>query len=894
MQIKLLIKRLLIIIVLFFSISGAHLLAQEIKITGSVKDTIGNAVSFASVVVSNTPSEKSILGFAKTNDSGEFSIRLNNADAYKRLWVSIRHLSFLVKKVEIEAVTQDIQVQLEAFENQLEEVVVNAKRTVELKGDTIVYNVEGIKKAKDYTIEDVIKRIPGIRIDDGGKIFYNGRLIAHFYINGVDLLEGRYNIATQGIAADAVENVEVLRKHSHARIDIGRTATDDVALNLNIKENQKLTFGTGRVEAGFPLLTGKVEVTPFVIKDKVQNVTAFKTNNIGISLTSTGRNLTQHNSDFADIALQNANIIQPPTTSANTFSAKDWLDNNSLALTNNFLIKTKPKSHFKVVSAYSQNESRLRTIQNSLFFGDNDTIGVNRSTFNKLDTRNYSALIVNETNKESLFFRNALEYNGSTSSGLSDNVQNSLSNLGVYRFRTHKISNTTNFKTLINNQIINNGILVEYNQDDDSFTNFPAVFQGLIPGSVNAQNSLQNIETNRFNLGGFSTLDFDVLGLDLNFKQSLLWQNERLKSNLINGEEDTTNPVMFPFKSDFTLGTFETVSRLKSEKEWKKWKFTAALGLKNIFLDRSEKLADGLNENKSFHFLQLKAGLNYSVNRYWNLSFGGDIDSYTSRFQELNNGVLLVNFSNLRRNPNFINVTQNQSAYAYLGYENILKGFFFSQSFNINKSTSEATFSTSLDQDGFVNVEVLPLENTANMWTSSTKFTKKFFGFLSADATLNFSRFKTNQFFNNMPQENKIFNKFFSFELNLDKNTWYGITYNFNINESISKLANIEATNLFLSNKLTLDFYFTSKTRFDVVVNSVFSEFSDNASSNTNTLFDSSFYFKPNKKQLWFVRLQNLFNEKSLTSVFSNANSLSQTQTFLRQRQLTFGLNYSF
>lgn len=151
--------------------------------------------------------------------------------------------------------------------NFLNEVILKAKKNIEIRGDTISYIVDGIKKEKDYTIEEVINRIPGVEIKENGQISYNNRIISHLYINGVDLLEGRYNIATKGIPADTVEEINIMKKHNHARIDKGITDSEDVAFNLKIKKNHSLIFGTGKAEIGTPILQRNLEVTPIYLKD---------------------------------------------------------------------------------------------------------------------------------------------------------------------------------------------------------------------------------------------------------------------------------------------------------------------------------------------------------------------------------------------------------------------------------------------------------------------------------------------------------------------------------------------------------------------------------------------------------------------------------------------------
>jgi hypothetical protein len=76
--------------------------------------------------------------------------------------------------------------------------------------DTITYNVNGLKAKKDYTIEEVINRIPGVSIRKWANSI--DKPISHLYINGLDLLEGGYS--TTRIPADAVLEIDVMKTSS--------------------------------------------------------------------------------------------------------------------------------------------------------------------------------------------------------------------------------------------------------------------------------------------------------------------------------------------------------------------------------------------------------------------------------------------------------------------------------------------------------------------------------------------------------------------------------------------------------------------------------------------------------------------------------------------------------
>lgn len=53
-------------------------------------------------------------------------------------------------------------------------------------GDTIDYYVGMFKQKQDRTLEDVLKKMPGISVGSDGSISVGGKRINKFYIEGMD------------------------------------------------------------------------------------------------------------------------------------------------------------------------------------------------------------------------------------------------------------------------------------------------------------------------------------------------------------------------------------------------------------------------------------------------------------------------------------------------------------------------------------------------------------------------------------------------------------------------------------------------------------------------------------------------------------------------------------
>jgi hypothetical protein len=867
--------------------------AQSFEITGVVSDSINNPIAFATVIAATTASEDQLLGYTTTNSNGNYVLNIKTVQGLERIYIIYRHLNHSIKIVPVKAVTQNLNVQLPYQPNKLNDIIVNAKKTVAVRGDTITYHVEGLLKEKDYTIEEVIARIPGVTISDNGQISYENKAISHLYINGVDLLEGKYNIATRGIPASAVKDIDIMQKHNHARIDIGKTDSDNVAFNLKIKENKSVIFGSARGDIGVPFVTGSGEVTPIYLREKIQDIASLKVNNIGKSLTDYGTTLTSGNTNLSYLKIEDSGIINKPDLNGTVISNKYWLDNESYSVTNDALYKTASAALFKVGLNHNYNFNEIERNDNSAFYFDNDSIIVNRNTRNQLLEHKYDAGIVAEINEPNLYLKNKTTINVMNSNGESAIIQNEQPINAGYASTTFNIANTLEFKNTIKGKIWNSGVLVNYQKIDEELRVLPAQFQDVLPGALIPALTRQSNAIDRFNAGAFTAYDFKIGKAKLQFKQTLQFSDEQLLSDLSQENETQISGAVFPFKASYRLSTLTSTTALKSSWEWNKFKLTADSNLKFLSLNQNEQETNVSTVNK-YLFLEPAITTVYKITSNWNTSLQLSRTINTAAFNELFSGVQLRDFASLSRNPEAINVTRENAFTHFITYKSILNGVIVSNSFKWLERESDFTFSSVLDANGLINTEAIELPNTFSGISNRLSFTKTFFRTLKTDLSYNYNNFQSEQLFNGIAQENNNTSHTGSLELSLDSNTWYGISYRGLYNFGQSQVNDFRVTNTFLKHNIELDFYTSSKTRFNLGMESVYATFSNNQNANVNTLLNSSFYYKPSKKLFLRASLLNILGERFFTTSSSSANAVQQSQFSLRPRQFTLGFNYSF
>lgn len=177
---------------------------------------------------------------------------------------------------------------------ELKEVSVKADRIIQNR-DTTSYFVTNFATAKDRTIGDVLTNMPGINIAENGKISYNGSPINKFYVEGIDLFDGKYNLATNNISYENIARVEVIENHQAIKALQGTGVDTETAINLKLKDSAKSVWNGNLLgKGGFTPDEGLWETELFAARfsSKSQSATTLKSNNTGKNIADEGNSLT--------------------------------------------------------------------------------------------------------------------------------------------------------------------------------------------------------------------------------------------------------------------------------------------------------------------------------------------------------------------------------------------------------------------------------------------------------------------------------------------------------------------------------------------------------------------------------------------------------------------------
>ena len=236
-------KKLLLLIFL----SSNTIIYSQIKMSGKVTDSVGNPLELANIILINSESN-SLETFAMSDDKGDYKLSLKKNTSYN-LQVSYIGMSTFSQMLKTEdsdllrnfALTQN---------NQLDAVELTYEMPVVISGDTLVYDADSFKTGTERKLEDVLKNLPGVEINDDGEIEVEGKAVTKIMVEGKDFFDGDSKIASKNIPSNAVDKVQILKNYAEVgQLSSVQNNQDNIAINIKLKKG-KDKFWFGNILAG--------------------------------------------------------------------------------------------------------------------------------------------------------------------------------------------------------------------------------------------------------------------------------------------------------------------------------------------------------------------------------------------------------------------------------------------------------------------------------------------------------------------------------------------------------------------------------------------------------------------------------------------------------------------
>ncbi|MDP4240453.1 MAG: TonB-dependent receptor, partial [Bacteroidota bacterium] len=251
------IKHLLFAIMLsLIGISPA--LAQTrstITLKGIVNDSTTNQpLSFATVTLLSIKDSSAVVG-GLTNIKGEFNIQNARTGNYVLKIAFMGYKSFL-KPLAVKSGNKEINIGTIALKSNAktlgEVVILGQKAPVVVKTDTVEFTSVNFKVEKNDVVEEMIKKLPGVQVDNDGNIQAHGKDVTKVMVDGKPFFGNDPKLATQNLPAEMIDKIQVIDQKSDqaqfTKIDDGQTEkVINIITKMGYKHGNfgKLSLGGG-------------------------------------------------------------------------------------------------------------------------------------------------------------------------------------------------------------------------------------------------------------------------------------------------------------------------------------------------------------------------------------------------------------------------------------------------------------------------------------------------------------------------------------------------------------------------------------------------------------------------------------------------------------------------
>ncbi len=222
--------------------------AQTFDLSGKVfeKENLQPIIG-ASIAVKK---DGKILAGSASDEKGFFQVKRLPADTYQ---ISFSYVGLKTKTQQVIVGSDRYMgaVVLEKNTNALEELKIEATQIrVEQKGDTTSINAAAYKVNQDATAEDLVKKMPGITIENG-TVKAQGEDVKKILVDGKEFFGDDANMALKNLPAEIIDKVQIFNRASdQAQFTGFNDGNTDKTMNITTKSGRNNgTFG--KLYAGY-------------------------------------------------------------------------------------------------------------------------------------------------------------------------------------------------------------------------------------------------------------------------------------------------------------------------------------------------------------------------------------------------------------------------------------------------------------------------------------------------------------------------------------------------------------------------------------------------------------------------------------------------------------------
>jgi hypothetical protein len=244
--------RLVYLLILF--LFSSQLLVAQNKLIGKVVDALNRQPLPDATVTITNPADSVAVGFAVADKTGSFEIK-NLQKGNFLLSITFTGYRQFAKNLDVTATQQLINLDtifLQMDTSTMMQGVIVTAPPITVKKDTVEFRAASFKTKPNATVEDLLKKLPGVEVDRDGNISAQGEEITKIYVDGKEFFSNDPKLATKNLSSDLIESIQVFDDMSDqakfTKIDDGSRKR---TINIKLKKDRKQgMFGRSNVSMG--------------------------------------------------------------------------------------------------------------------------------------------------------------------------------------------------------------------------------------------------------------------------------------------------------------------------------------------------------------------------------------------------------------------------------------------------------------------------------------------------------------------------------------------------------------------------------------------------------------------------------------------------------------------
>lgn len=659
-----------------------------------------------------------ILCFATTGVEGSFILKGTNLP--DSVEIAVRSMISEPFRHRIKSNIGYLEIKVNEKATELKEVIVKAPKIRQL-GDTINYTVGQFIDSTDKSIGDVLKKLPGLQVLSSGEILYQNKPISRFYIEGLDMLQGKYGVATNNIDASKIAAVQVLENHQPIKALKDMEMPTEAAINLKLKESSKgAFFATAQLGLGAPLWLYNNELVGMRFTRKQQQMVVLKNDN-------TGRDISQELTSFYDQSRDlGIDFLSVSSLSRPSINGQHYLFNRTnMVSLNNLAVLGKDKTLTASLNFLHDKQTQNGYSEQQVFLTGGEKIVIQEDAQNNMLRRELEGNLLWEVNEDDKYLHNKLKVIGKWNNEGSELLPSS-SSRNNQKLNTPSLNISNDFSYILKQDNVHQyrfGAFVGYVNKPTSLTVSPSPIAGYFRDGLQIDSVMrQDVKYSHLTANAYFSGSYNKR---VNFSYSLQPYTNiyRLKSAMYHCADELNIFVADSLQNQLLRDEFGT--KLSTTFYFKfSPRFSANLSLPlDLFYVKKEDKHHGLNESQFYALFSpelyftigASSRTQLNISAGYNQSIGGITEDYM--------GYIMTNYRRLSHSG--IMQSKNNTAYSdiFMMYRDPFTTLF--ASLNINYSHRWTNILRDIRYEGiFASEEGIYHPNVSNSFSSSLSLGK--------------------------------------------------------------------------------------------------------------------------------------------------------------------------